>query len=149
MIELLIIFAIICVLAILAIPMLLNARIAANDASAVESMRAINAAQFAYANTYPDAGFSPTLSNLGPGSGPVSEANAALLDNLLGCPAGTGCVKSGYQFYVNGGGSSFVSYTVPATAGRTGIRSFYSDQTGVIRYNNDGATPTVSDTPLQ
>lgn len=150
MIELLIIMAIICVLAVLAIPMLFNSRIAANDASAVESMRAINAAQIAYANAYPGVGFSPNLANLGPGSsGSASSSGAHLLDDLLGCTAGTGCVKSGYQFYVNGGGEDYVAYAVPATAGKTGIRSFYSDQTGVIRVNSDGAMPTISDSPLQ
>jgi prepilin-type N-terminal cleavage/methylation domain-containing protein len=150
MIELLVACGILCVLALLSIPMLFNSRIAANDASAVQSMRAINAAQVAYANAYPDIGFSPSLANLGPGNGgPASSSSANFLDNLLGCAAGTGCVKSGYQFYLSGGGDTYAIYTLPAAAGKTGTRSFYSDQSGVIRYNNDGAVPTVNDLPLQ
>ena len=65
LIELLIVVAIILIIAAIAIPNLLRSRIAANEASAVGSMRSVNTAQVTYASTYPDAGFSPSLSNLG------------------------------------------------------------------------------------
>jgi hypothetical protein len=70
-----------------------------------------------------------------------------LLDSVLG--AGT---KSGYTFAIGGtSGTPIVTYTVnsdPVVRGQTGQRSFFSDQSGVIRYNT-GAAAAVTDNPLQ
>ena len=57
LIELLIVVAIILIIAAIAIPNLLRSRIAANEASAVGSMRSINTAQVTYASSFPDTGF--------------------------------------------------------------------------------------------
>jgi prepilin-type N-terminal cleavage/methylation domain-containing protein len=150
LIELLIVVAIILIIAAIAIPNLLRSRIAANEASAVGSLRTINTAEVTYASTYPSAGFAPDLKTLGPGATPgasASATNAVLLDSVLGAvsPGGTGAAsaanpKSGYYFYISSSsGSPIVStYTAnadPITPDQTGKRYFFTDASGVLRYN--------------
>ncbi len=65
LIELLIVVAIILIIAAIAIPNLLRSRMAANEASAVGSLRTINTSEVTYSSTYPDQGFSPDLVSLG------------------------------------------------------------------------------------
>ena len=64
LIELLIVVAIILIIAAIAIPNLLRARIAANESSAVASVRTVNTAEVAYNSAYPTVGFATTLTNL-------------------------------------------------------------------------------------
>ena len=94
LIELLIVVAIILIIAAIAIPNLLRARMAANESSAVSSIRTINTAEVTFNSTYPTTGFAPTLLALG---GPIGAAcvpavaNACLIDAVLannGNPAG-------------------------------------------------------------
>src|SRR3989442_7283465 len=84
LIELLIVVAIILIIAAVAIPNLLRARIAANEASAAQSLRQINTAEFAYNAAYPNLGYSTDLASLG-GPPPCSPSSttACLLDNTL------------------------------------------------------------------
>ena len=147
LIELLIVVAIILIIAAIAIPNLLRSRIAANESSAVGSIRSINTAQVTYASSYPDTGFGASLAVLGPGNGTVSSASAGLIDNVLGC-SGTTCNKSGYKFSVSGTTSLYTAGGDPITMGQTGQRYFYSDGSGVIRYNQT-AVAAVTDSPLQ
>ena len=151
LIELLIVVAIILIIAAIAIPNLLRSRIAANEASAVGSIRTINTAEVTYSSTYPDCGFT-TLANLG-GSGGTATG-AGLIDAVLA--SGT---KSGYSFAAtpSGGSGTCGSSSTPNTtftltgdplSPQTGQRHFFSDQSGVIRYNTSVAA-TVSDNPLQ
>jgi prepilin-type N-terminal cleavage/methylation domain-containing protein len=157
LIELLIVVAIILIIAAIAIPNLLRSRIAANEASAVGSLRTINTAQVTYASTYPLSGFAPDLGTLGGTAATASSSAALLLDNVLGAaPGGTSAspnTKSGYQFYVTpGAGTPIATYTSnasPVTLDQTGKRYFYSDSTGVIRYNASGVVATSADNPLQ
>src|SRR3981081_4393557 len=114
LIELLIVVAIILIIAAIAIPNLLRARIAANEASAVASLRTLHTAQISYISTYPTVGFAAGLSNLtGSCTGatlPTSGA-ACLIDSQLA--SGT---KSGYSFKVLGsGGSSSKRFIANAT----------------------------------
>ena len=147
LIELLIVVAIILIIAAIAIPNLLRSRIAANEASAVGSVRTVNTAEITYNSTYPNVGFG-TLTQLGGAGG--SAAGAGLLDTVLGC-ATEPCTKSGYAFAVT------LNATTPITTyagvgdpsnAQTGQRHFFSDQSGVIRYNVS-AVATASDSPLQ
>ncbi len=149
LIELLIVVAIILIIAAIAIPNLMRSRMAANEASAVQSMRAITTAEVSYFSTY-GVGFSATLAALGPpiGGGPATVATAGLIDDVLA----TG-IKAGYILtYVSAppvGGVS-ASYTLnadPQVAGSSGQRHFYSDQTGVI-HQNTGAPAGVNDPPI-
>jgi type IV pilus assembly protein PilA len=149
LIELLIVVAIILIIAAIAIPNLLRSRIAANESSAVGSMRSINTAQVTYASTYPDTGFGANLTVLGPpaSGSQVTSTAAGLVDNVLGC-ASQPCSKSGYKFSVSGTTSAYNTGGDPITPGQTGQRYFYSDASGVIRYNGT-AVATVNDNPLQ
>ena len=149
LIELLIVVAIILIIAAIAIPNLLRSRIAANQASAVGSMRTINTAEITYASTY-NTGYSTTLAELAPpaaGSNPTSTA-AGLVDSVLA--AGS---KSGYGFvYAPGGavGGRIETYTLnanPTTVGTTGTNFYFTDQSGVIRQNST-ATASATDSPL-
>ncbi len=68
LIELLIVVAIILIIAAIAIPNLLRARMAANESSAVAGIRTLTTAQVSYQSAYPTTGFGVALSNLGPTS---------------------------------------------------------------------------------
>src|SRR5579863_4798152 len=93
LIELLIVVAIILIIAAIAIPNLLKSKIAANQASAVASLRTINTCEVTYSSTY-NQGFTSTLLQLGPpASGNATSSAAGLVDSVLA--AGT---KSGYAF---------------------------------------------------
>ncbi len=150
LIELLIVVAIILIIAAIAIPNLLRSRMAANEASAVGSIRTINTAEVTYNSTYPNVGFA-TLTQLG-GTGGSSDG-AGLVDTVLGC-ASPPYLKSGYNFAAAPGGQTsggpFTTYTVTGQPqnSQTGQRYFFSDQSGVIRFNN-GAAADGSSTPLQ
>jgi len=142
LIELLIVIAIILIIAAVAIPNLLRSKIAANEASAADSVRQIATAQYAYAAAYPNVGYSPNLASLGgPDAGcNPSTATACLIDALL-----SGGSKSGYQLFsagfASGGGpnSSFVSSSAPLTYDVTGVRDFCLVTDGVLRVNPGGA----------
>ena len=146
LIELLIVVAIILVIVAIAIPSLLHSRIAANEASAVYSIRTINTAQTTYTTTYPTVGYSDNLSKLGaPISGQSSPNNAGVLDWVLGCSTPT-CPKSGYDFAITnassgGPGMPIASYNVqglPKTVGVTGNRGFCSSDMNPVMYSSDG-----------
>ncbi|HVZ60242.1 MAG TPA: prepilin-type N-terminal cleavage/methylation domain-containing protein [Terriglobales bacterium] len=143
LIELLIVVAIILIIAAIAIPNLLRSRMAANEASAVGSLRTINTAEVTYQTTYPNVGFTG-LSALGGAGG--ASTGAGLIDSVL-----SGGTKSGYSFAVTTSGSAPITgYTVtgqPSTPGTTGQRYFFTDQSGVIR-QDPSAAATVSSTPL-
>jgi prepilin-type N-terminal cleavage/methylation domain-containing protein len=148
LIELLIVVAIILIIAAIAIPNLLRSRIAANEASAVGAMRTYNTAMITYSSTYPSIGFATSLANLGPPSGSATPTSttAGLVDNVLGVASPT---KAGYAFTLSGasGTSTYAINGNPSVVGSTGIRYFYTDQSGVIRYNTTSSASS-GDSPL-
>ncbi len=158
LIELLIVVAIILIIAAIAIPNLLRARMAANEASAVGSVRTVNTAEVTYASTYPTVGYAGTLRALGGALGATctpSTASACLLDAVLannGSPAGSG--KSGYTFTMTAGvsaGGVLIQYTtsgVPIKVNQTGIRAFCSTEDAVVRVDPAGVASNVHDTCL-
>ena len=113
LIELLIVVAIILIIAAIAIPNLLRSKMAANEASAVGSLRSINTASVAYSTTY--GTYPAALSNLGPSTSP-SSTSADLIDSVLS--SGT---KSGYTFSYTPGGSN-LSYTITAAPSTPGVK---------------------------
>ena len=127
--------------AAIAIPNLLRSRVAANEASAVGSMRTLNVAQITYASTYPDHGYAPNLEALGPAPGNAtaySPEHAGLIDASLGCSGGGWCEKSGFRFRMTAvcmqqQCPQYVAVAAPANAG-SGNRNFCSTSDGVIRY---------------
>jgi prepilin-type N-terminal cleavage/methylation domain-containing protein len=145
LIELLIVVAIILIIAAIAIPNLLRAKIAANQASAVGSLRTLNTSCIAYSTSYGQ--FPAALTNLGPiaSGGTASSTSADLIDSVLS--AGT---KSGYTFTYTAG-SSNQSYTItatPITAATTGQSMYFTDQSGVIRVDTSGSGAGASSTPI-
>jgi type IV pilus assembly protein PilA len=148
LIELLIVVAIILIIASIAIPNLLRARMAANEASAVASVRTINTAEVTYNSTYPTIGFSPNLVTLGGALGVAcvpTSTTACLIDAVLannGNPAASG--KSGYMFATGAGtvaGGRNIGYTIqatPITINQTGIRGFCSEEDAVVRVDPKG-----------
>jgi prepilin-type N-terminal cleavage/methylation domain-containing protein len=141
LIELLIVVAIILIIAAIAIPNLLRSRMAANEASAVGSLRTINTAEVTYATSYPTEGFAAALTNLGGAApcGPATIATACLIDEVL---SATG-TKSGYTFLAPGVAPiprvQYSATGTPIAVGTSGQRSFFTDQSGVIRYDLTGA----------
>jgi type IV pilus assembly protein PilA len=155
LIELLIVVAIILIIAAIAIPNLLRARIAANEASAVGSIRTINTAQITYLSTYPTKGYASTLAALGPKTATncknPSAKSACLIDYALSSATDTSSGKSGYYFDLGTVRKNkvAVSYTVGGAAtdwNLTGVRSFCSNEDGVIRADvpNGADTPTTT-----
>jgi type IV pilus assembly protein PilA len=157
----------ILMIAAIAIPNLLRAKIAANEASAVGSLRTINVAAVTYQSEY-ENGFPSSLEALG--SEPRAKATCKHAD-LLDRPLTFG-QKSGYVFTyspkypdnstepvilpkaaekgcTSGGASGYSVTADPVRRGSTGRRSFYSDQTGVIRYAHDGESATADSPPLE
>ncbi len=148
LIELLIVVAIILIIAAIAIPNLLRARISANEASAASSVRKIATAEYAYASSYPTVGYAADLVSLG---GPVNgctptSTTACILDDVL-----TTGIKSGYTFTAAGFApsgalnSTFMTSATPTAFRATGLRNFCVVTDGVLRSDAGTGTPTATD----
>lgn len=129
------------IIAAIAIPNLIKSKMAADEASAVGSVRTINTGEVNYAASCPATGFSTNLAGLYSGGGCLG--GQGIIDQVL-----SGGAKSGHKFAeagvtgTDGLDDTYTSTGVPAVVGTTGQRGFYSDQTGVIRYTLTGAAPT-------
>jgi type IV pilus assembly protein PilA len=149
LIELLIVVAIILIIAAIAIPNLLKARIAANQASAVGSLRTIVTSEVSYQSSY--GTYSATLAQLA-GALPCtsSSTTACLIDPALAAATVATAPKSGYFFnYIAGAGNvSFTITATPAQPGQSGDMNYFTDNSGVIRSNASGAA-TASSPALQ
>jgi prepilin-type N-terminal cleavage/methylation domain-containing protein len=156
LIELLIVVAIILIIAAIAIPNLIRSRMAANQASAVGSVRTINTGAVEYNSSYGN-GFPSLLSQIGTtGTAAVSCDNAEYIDSTLTAATVATAAKSGYWFTLGAGvtastkpstctaGGFVDGYTIaaqPATLGTSGQNSYCSDASGVIRSDPTGAAP--------
>jgi len=154
LIELLIVVAIILIIAAIAIPNLLRARIAANESSAVSSIRTMNTAQVTYQSTYPTVGYSSAIATLGPsasnGCTTPASTNACLIDWLVAQATTGGTAKSGYYFQEASttNNALVTGYTVdglPATVNQTGVRGFCSNEDAVIRFTAVGSAASGSE----
>ncbi|MCU1296212.1 MAG: putative Pilin, type [Acidobacteriaceae bacterium] len=149
LIELLIVVAIILIIAAIAIPNLLRARIAANESSAAASVRTIDTAEVSYTTAYPTQGYSATLVALGPGGvnaacPGAAQANACIIDGLLA--AGT---KSGYTLGYTALGAAapitdFVVINNAVTQGTTGVKAFCGTSDNVVRFVTPGPTAVAT-----
>jgi type IV pilus assembly protein PilA len=148
LIELLIVVAIILIIAAIAIPNLLRAKIAANQASAVGSLRTMSSAE----ETFSSTGYTLTLAQLGGPAGSQGCKNAGLIDEVLSTAPNQ---KSGYTFTFTPNGTLSLTAGVPAACGvsgdtgfsvsatpvtlnSTGTTSYCVDETGVVRVNAAG-----------
>ena len=153
LIELMIVVAIIAIIAAIAIPNLLRSRMSANEAGAAGAMRTISTGEVSFQtagfvdNDTDGVGDYGTLAQLANPDG--SGATPPFIDSVLG--AGR---KHGYVFTVavtNGSATALPAYTctaTPASAGRTGYRQYFVDESGVIRYTADGTAVSVSSPPM-
>src|SRR6266513_3764265 len=146
LIELLIVVAIILIIAAIAIPNLLRARIAANESSAVSAVRTINTAEVTYATSFPTTGYAAALTNLG-GATPCTPAIATgcLIDSVLSNAAPGVGSKNGYSFAatganaVNGVNTTYTAGASPVTFNQSGVRNFCSNEDGVLRFDPGAA----------
>jgi type IV pilus assembly protein PilA len=135
----------ILIIAAIAIPNLLRARMAANEASAVGALRSINTACVTYATEYKS--YPSSLANLGPGASPNANA-AGLVDDVLASGQRSGYILTYAPGQTQDGAiPSYEVHADPVTPGATGVRHFYSDQTGVIRVRIN-APATVGSPPI-
>lgn len=143
LIELLIVVVIIGIIAAIAIPNLLASRRAANEASAVSSIRVIVGAQSTYRTTGGNGYYANDLAQL---------AAPGIIDNVLGCAADP-CTKSGYTFSIDRDDGVVGSYppnwnvfAVPVTStgpSTTGSISFYSNEAGSVFFKSGGSAPSA------
>jgi len=158
LIELLIVVAIIGIIAAIAVPGLLRARMSGNEASAIGSMRSINSAEATYAASCANGGYAQDLADLviGPGGGAGFISPDLAANNI---------VKSGYTVELlaaagsavvtvaantcNGAASdamgAYYAHTEPVTPGTTGERSFATDTRGSVFQDTTGAQ--IADPP--
>ena len=130
----------ILIIAAIAIPNLLYARIATNESLAIAGVRTLNSAEIAYQSAYPKVGFTCTLSALGGNdSSEPSDEHAKIIDNRLASGE-----KSGYRFELRNCVNSeeehkYQVVAYPIVRHQTGGRAFCSDETSVIRVAPDGS----------
>ena len=154
LIELLIVVAIIGIIAAIAVPGLLRARMSGNEASAIGSIRTIASAEATYASACGGGGYAVTLTDLGkaPAVGPAfiptdlagarsrdgPEERLLLLDRRR--PDGRRCSDGAETCNTAAAASSteFFAATEPGSPGSTGVRYFATDHSGMIRQGTDG-----------
>src|SRR5471030_770346 len=153
LIELLIVVAIIGIIAAIAIPGLLRARLAGNEASAIASVRAISSGNATYAASCASGGYAIGLAALAT----APAAGTAFISQDLNPGGAASIVKSGYTVALGDNTSTttttlaaltcnkvadaksgYQATATPVTVGATGQRSFASDSRGAIYYRNDG-----------
>jgi type IV pilus assembly protein PilA len=135
------------IIAAIAIPNLLRAKISANDSAAASIMRTVNTAQVTYTTNYPAKGYARDLATLGPGPsgkcGTESETYACLLDDTVA----NRNERAGYRFSLtavcDGTCTDYLSVAVPIT-GSTGSRTYCSTSDAVIRYKLGNETPPAT-----
>jgi type IV pilus assembly protein PilA len=154
LIELLIVVAIIGIIAAIAVPGLVRARMAGNEASAIGSLRAINSAESTYSSSCGGNGYAVTLNDLvlapagstaGFISPDLSTNGVAKSGYLVTLAADTGAVvvtpaAQTCNGAAAGAVSSYFAEAHPVTIGSTGQRSFGTDTRGTIYFNNAGTT---------
>jgi type IV pilus assembly protein PilA len=153
LIELLIVVAIIGIIAAIAVPGLLRARLSGNEASAIGSVRTISSAQATFSSSCGGGGYAATIADLA--KAPAGSVAFIPPDLATG-------TKAGYAFVVSATGatdilpaantcnaatdpskSAFLATGNPITDGTTGVRGFGVDETGVIRWT--GAAAGITD----
>jgi len=160
LIELLIVVAIIGIIAAIAVPGLMRARMSGNESSAIGSMRAINSAESTFASSCAQGGYAPSLENL---ATPPTTAAAGAVGFISPDLASTGVLKSGYNVTVNAGGTAatgltacngtapnlgYAAWADPATPNTTGTRFFGTNTTGTIwQHTSSLAGITSADKP--
>jgi type IV pilus assembly protein PilA len=140
LIELLIVIAIILIIITIALPRLSRARMYSQETASIGALRTLHTAQVQYYSQY--GKYAASLTELGPpASGAASPAAADLIGNDL-----SGGDKSGYKFTLVGNQGGYVINANPVVFNSSGSRTFYSDQSMVIRQNY-GPEPATANSP--
>ena len=144
LIELLIVIAIILIIAAIAMPKLTSARMFAYEMAAIRTLATLNTAQTQYFSTY--GRYATSLTELGPpaGGGATSPSSADLITTDLA--AG---MKSGYKFSMVGSPQGYGVNAEPQVYNTTGKRSFFTDQSTVIREHQGNEPATVNDPEIK
>ena len=134
LVEIMIVVAIIALLAAIAIPNLLRARLNANESAAISALRTVSSSAISFRSV--STQYPATL-------GALTAVTPPYIDTVLGAGA-----KNGYNFALTGTVTSFTATARPTTFQSTGVRSFFVDESGVLRWTDGdaeptGATPTV------
>jgi len=153
LIELLIVVAIILIIAAIAIPNLLQAKISANEASSAGSLSALKSAEVTYYTAYPAIGYAADLASLGgPPPCTPSSTTACLIDSALSAATPGSPGRNGYFYQATGimtGGATFntafVAASSPMTVNSTGNHDYCSTNDGILR----SQMATVGDVPVQ
>jgi len=140
----------ILIIAAIAIPTFLRSRMAANEASAVGSLRTYHATLVSYATQCPNQGYPASLTFLGPGTAGADKCKrAGLVESIMGSEMP---VKNGYRFFyapesydMSGHLVKYALAADPVTPGRTGMRHFFTDESGVIRSSLRGGADAHSE----
>ena len=148
LIELLIVVAIILIIAAIAIPNLMRARIAANESAGASTVRTLNTAEYTYATTYASAGYAPDLTTLGPNGvdctvpANVTSTSACLIDGVLGT---TPFKKGAFLYNVTSSTATtpVPDYLVTATSLGTAMakKDYCANTDAVVRWQVENATP--------
>jgi type IV pilus assembly protein PilA len=140
LIELLIVIAIILIIITIALPRFSSAQRYAKETSALGAIRTIHTVQVQYYSQY--GKYATSLTELGPPtSGAPSPAAADLIDSTL-----AGGEKGGYKFTLSANAGGYVINAAPVAFGVSGTRTFYSDQSMVVR-QNFGQEPATVNSP--
>ena len=132
LVEIMIVVAIIVLLAAIAIPNLLRARLNANESAAVAALHTVSTAAQSYRGANP--AYPAALVSMAPGN-----QTPPYIDAVLG-----GGLKQGYSFGLIGTANSFTALAYPQVQGTTGSRRFFVDESGVIRYGATSALTSAS-----
>ena len=134
LIELMIVVLVVGIIASIAVPNLVQSKMAARESTAISAVRSLVTAQVAFAAKSGSGNFAVDLAEL---------QTASLIDSVLG--SGTG---EAYSFSVSGSGVQYTVDARPLVYGSSGVRSFFTDESGAIRYTTADAAATASDPGL-
>jgi type IV pilus assembly protein PilA len=148
LIELLIVVAIILIIAAIAIPNLMRARIAANESAGASTVRTLNTAEVTYSTTYPSLGYAPNLTTLGPNGvdctvpANVTSTSACLIDGVLGA---TPFKKGAFLYNITSSTATapVPDYLITATSLGTAMakKDYCANTDAVVRWQVENNTP--------
>jgi type IV pilus assembly protein PilA len=140
LIELLIVIAIILIIITIALPKFSSAQRYAKETSALGAIRTIHTMQVQYYSQY--GKYATSLTELGP---PASGAEGPAAANLIDSTLSSG-EKGGYKFTLSANSGGYIINAAPVAFGVSGSRTFYSDQSMVVR-QNFGQEPATVNSP--
>ncbi len=134
LVEIMIVVSILVTLAVIAIPGYLRARVIANESSAIASLRTVSTGCESFRATNTNAAGQPAYP---PDLATLSTENPPYIDPTLG-----GGTKQGYNFnYALVSANQYTCTAVPVTVNITGVRTFFVDESGVIRVTDAAGAP--------